>query len=75
MKPTTFGVLADGREVQQYVLENDAGMTMKVITYGATITSLSVPGRDGSSQDVVDVSANVSALALVGGFVQLGEFP
>jgi aldose 1-epimerase len=53
MKPTTFGVLADGREVQQYVLENGTGMTMKVITYGATITSLSVPDRDGNSRDVV----------------------
>lgn len=53
MKPTTFGVLADGREVQQYLLENGAGMTMKVINYGATITSMSVPDRNGDSRDVV----------------------
>jgi len=53
MKPSTFGVLADGREVHEYTLANSAGMSAKFIDYGATITSLSVPDRDGKMADVV----------------------
>ncbi|MBN2320491.1 MAG: galactose mutarotase [Acidobacteria bacterium] len=53
MKPSTFGALADGREVHAYTLENSAGMSATFIDYGATITSLSVPDRDGVSRDVV----------------------
>ena len=53
MKPSIFGVLADGREVLEYTLANGAGMTVKTINYGATITSLSVADREGESRDVV----------------------
>lgn len=53
MKPSLFGVLADGREVYTYTLANNAGMTATCINYGATITSLSVPDRNGDSRDVV----------------------
>jgi aldose 1-epimerase len=53
MKTSTFGVLADGREVLEYTLANKAGMSATVINYGATITSLSVPDRDGNFKDVV----------------------
>ena len=53
MKPTTFGVLEDGGEVLEYTLANSAGMTAKIINYGATVTSLSVPDRNGRIEDVV----------------------
>ncbi len=53
MKPTVFGKLPDGREVHQYTLENKGGMTVQVITYGATITSLRVPDKNGKIEDVV----------------------
>jgi aldose 1-epimerase len=53
MKPSTFGVLADGGEVHAYTLENNAGMSATFINYGATITRLSVPDRNGDSRDVV----------------------
>lgn len=53
MKPSTFGVLADGREVLEYTLANSAGMSVKIINYGAAITSLFVPDRDGKIEDVV----------------------
>jgi len=53
MKPSTFGVLADGREVLEYTLANKAGMSARIINYGATIVSLSVPDRDGNFKDVV----------------------
>ena len=53
MKPSTFGVLADGREVLEYTIANSAGMSARIINYGATIRSLSVPDRDGNIEDVV----------------------
>lgn len=53
MKPTTFGVLEDGREVLEYTLANSAGMSATIINYGATITSLSVADRNGKMEDVV----------------------
>jgi aldose 1-epimerase len=53
MKTTVFGKLPDGREVHQYTLTNSAGLTAQVIDYGATITSLSVPDRNGKIADIV----------------------
>jgi len=53
MAISLFDKLSDGREVTQYVLANRAGMTAKIINYGATLTSLSVADRDGKVEDVV----------------------
>jgi aldose 1-epimerase len=36
-----------------YLLTNRAGMSAKVIDYGATVTSLKVPDRNGKMEDVV----------------------
>ena len=44
---------ANGRAVDLYTLRNDAGMVVEVMTYGATITELHVPDRDGHSANVV----------------------
>lgn len=48
-----YGKLSDGREVYQYTLKNASGTTVKLITYGATVTSFSVPNRQGILEDVV----------------------
>ena len=53
MKTTVFGKLPDGREVHQYTLENRSGVTAQIIDYGATVTSLKVPDRNGKVDDVV----------------------
>jgi aldose 1-epimerase len=53
MKTTLFGKLPDGREVHQYTLENRSGVAVQVIDYGATVTSLKVPNRNGKMEDVV----------------------
>jgi aldose 1-epimerase len=50
---TVFGKLPDGREVHKFTLANNAGITMQVIEYGATITVLSVSNRNGKIEDVV----------------------
>jgi len=47
-----YGMLADGRQVSAYTLTNQRGMTVRVLDYGATIISIRVPDRNGSSDDV-----------------------
>jgi len=53
MTATVFGKLSDGREVHEYTLTNRAGITAKIIDYGATVRSLLVPDRNGKMADVV----------------------
>lgn len=48
-----FGQLPDGREVTLYTLENANGLVLKVMDYGAIVTELHVPDRDGVFADVV----------------------
>jgi aldose 1-epimerase len=43
----------DGKDVVLYTLENENGLVLKVTTYGATVTELHVPDRDGRLADVV----------------------
>ncbi len=47
-----FGVTADGVPVNRYTLRNAHGMTVRLITYGATVTELLVPDRNGKPADV-----------------------
>ena len=47
-----FGVTADGVAVDRYTLRNARGMTVRLITYGATVTELLVPDRNGKLADV-----------------------
>ena len=44
---------AGGRDVDLYVLTNSGGMVAKVMTYGATLTTLCAPDRSGRLGDVV----------------------
>ena len=43
----------DFDNIRQYTLRNTGGMIVKITNYGATITSLSVPDRDGHLADIV----------------------
>ena len=47
-----FGKTPDGTPVELYVLTNGK-MTAKVMTYGAILTELHVPDRNGKLADVV----------------------
>ena len=49
---TTFGEY-QAQSVEQYKLSNHKGMTVKIITYGATVSSISVPDADGNQKDLV----------------------
>jgi aldose 1-epimerase len=48
-----FGLMPNGEKIYSYELSNKNGMKFKVITYGATITELKMPLKNGEMVDVV----------------------
>ncbi len=48
----TVGKLADGTTIDQYTLANRQGVTITVLTHGATITGVMVPDRHGKVDNV-----------------------
>lgn len=48
-----FGRLQDGRTVKRFTLSNRQGMSAKIISYGAILTELHVPDRNGRVTNVV----------------------
>ena len=53
VEKTSFGTTKDGQAVDLYTLTNAKGVVAKVMTYGALLTELHVPDRDGQMADVV----------------------
>src|SRR5262249_7422217 len=53
VKKEAFGKTGDGVAVDLYTLTNASGMKAKIMTYGAILTELDVPDRDGKMADVV----------------------
>ena len=49
----SFGKTPDGVEIESYTLHNAQGASAKIITFGATLTELMMPDRDGKMGDVV----------------------
>jgi aldose 1-epimerase len=50
---SVFGVMPEGRDIDQFTLNNDLGMVVKVINFGGIITNIMVPDRNGDTHDVV----------------------
>jgi len=48
-----FGQLPDGKAAAVFTLVNDSGMEVRITNYGGIVVSLSVPDRNGRSDDVV----------------------
>jgi aldose 1-epimerase len=48
-----FGTTADGKQVDRYTLRNASGLSVALITFGATVTELYVPDRQGNLDDIV----------------------
>ncbi len=48
-----FGKLPDGTVIESYTLHNTHGSSATIITYGATLTQLFVPDKNGKLGDVV----------------------
>jgi aldose 1-epimerase len=53
IKQEPFGKTQDGKETTLYTLTNAQGMQVKITDYGATITSVLTPDKDGNMGDVV----------------------
>ena len=53
VKSEHYGQLDDGREVQLFTIENGQGVTAQVTNYGAILTALIMPDREGERRDVV----------------------
>lgn len=52
-KAETFGKMPDGTEIHAFTLINKNGIKLRAITYGAIVTSLETPDRNGKCADVV----------------------
>lgn len=55
------GTLQDGTAIEAVVLSNRAGVSARVLTYGATLQSLSAPDRNGRPADITlgyDIAAD-----------------
>jgi aldose 1-epimerase len=53
LEETDFGKLPDGAAVKLFTLRNAKGMVAKVMSYGAILTELKVPDRNGALTNVV----------------------
>jgi aldose 1-epimerase len=53
VEKTMFGKMDNGTTVDMFILTNAHGAVAKVITYGATLTELWVPDRNGKTGDVI----------------------
>jgi aldose 1-epimerase len=53
VRTSSFGKLPSGEEIKLFTLTNSSGMQAKVIEYGATLTELLVPDREGKLANVV----------------------
>jgi len=56
-----FGMAPDGGRVDAWTLRGMSGLTLEIITYGAALTRLLVPDRDGRFADVVLGFDNITA--------------
>ena len=53
VKKTPFGSTIDGTDIDQFILSNNNGMEVRIITYGGIITSLTAPDKNGDYKDIV----------------------
>ena len=50
---TQFGKTMEGTDVDQYILSNNKGMEVRIITYGGIITSWTAVDKNGDYKDIV----------------------
>lgn len=49
---THYGTTGDGEAVDQFSISNSQGVSFRLITYGATITSVKTPSADGKIEEI-----------------------
>ncbi len=47
-----FGKIPEGRSVDQYTIQNGNGITIQIITYGATLSSVKTPNAHDRSEEI-----------------------
>jgi aldose 1-epimerase len=52
VRSESAGELPDGTKIDQYTMSNAKGMRVTMLTYGATITGVYVPDREGNVENV-----------------------
>ena len=57
----TWGELSDGKEVYLYTLTNKNGLVAKITNYGALVTELHVPDKNGKLGDIAFGYSNLAA--------------
>lgn len=50
---TTFGELPDGREAELFTISNKNGIVIKITNYGAIVTSIEMPEKQGATDNIV----------------------
>ncbi|PSR54693.1 galactose-1-epimerase [Adhaeribacter arboris] len=53
MKKEVFGKTPEGTQINRYTLTNQNGITIRIINYGAIITSIQTPDKNGQAGEVV----------------------
>ncbi|TLY48582.1 MAG: galactose mutarotase [Gammaproteobacteria bacterium] len=51
-RSSEFGKLSNGQVITQYTLSNEKGMSISIINYGATLTSVQVPDSNGNRHEL-----------------------
>lgn len=62
---TTWGTV-DGQEVKKFTLRNKVGQEVDIVTYGATVTAVRTPDKDGIIADVVLGFDNIEGIFVKG---------
>lgn len=47
-----YGTTADGQEITQFFLSNKKGMSVNIINFGAIVTAIYLPDKDGKSENI-----------------------
>lgn len=47
-----YGTTADGEEITQFLLSNQKGMSVNIINFGAIVTAIYLPDRDGKAENI-----------------------
>ncbi len=53
IETTSFGTLRDGREANLFILVNNNNLTVKITNYGAIVTSIQMPDKEGNIENIV----------------------
>ena len=61
---TTWGSVND-QEIKKFTLRNNANQEVDVITYGAVITAIRTPDREGNVADVVLGFDNIEGILII----------